>query len=155
MESGPVPLHFKDSAIHGTGGFAAGPISQGSLIIEYLGEKIDIAESTRRCSENNEFIFRLNDQCHLDGNVVWNPARFLNHSCAPNAEAHLLEERIWIVASRDIAAGEEITFNYSYDLEDFEEYPCRCGAAKCVGFIIAEEFFPELEKRRARAGNND
>ena len=77
----------------------------------------------------------------LDGKVDWNPARLLNHSCSPTCEAEEDDERIWIVALRDIKAGEEITFNYNYDLQDYQEHPCRCGAPNCVGYIVAEEFF--------------
>lgn len=110
-------------------------------VIEYVGEKIDKQESVRRCAANNQYIFALNDWEDLDGNVDWNPARFLNHSCTPNCEVEWDGRRLWIVAKRDIQAGEEITFNYGYDLVDYREYPCRCGSAECVGYIVAEAFF--------------
>ena len=138
---------FKASPIHGTGGFAKAAIRQGTRIIEYLGARISKSESLRRCEQNNEYVFTLSDEQDLDGNVPWNPARFINHSCAPNCEAELENERIWIVATRDIGAGEEITFNYGYDLEDFRASPCRCGAPDCVGYIVAEEFFPQVAQR--------
>src|ERR1019366_7845176 len=102
---------FRGSAIHGTGGFAKTAIRKGAQIIEYVGERISKAESLRRCEQNNAYIFTLNDQQDLDGNVAWNPARYINHSCAPNCEAERYEARIWIIATRDIQAGEEITFN--------------------------------------------
>ena len=51
-----------------------------------------------------------------------------------------------MVARRDVGIGEELTFNYGYDLQDFREHPCRCGATGCVGFIVAEEFFPMLRQ---------
>jgi SET domain-containing protein len=140
---------FKGSTIHGLGGFAKTAISNGMRIFEYVGERISKGESLRRCAQNNEFIFSLNDEQDLDGNVAWNPARFLNHSCAPNCEAELADGHIWIVATRDIEAGEEITFNYGYDLVDYREYPCRCGSPNCVGYIVAEEFFEHV---RTRAG---
>ena len=82
--------------------------------------------------------------CDIDGSAGWNPARYLNHSCSPNCDAELINGHIWIVAQRDIACGEELTFNYGYDWEDYREHPCRCGAPGCVGYIIAEEFFPNL-----------
>ena len=56
-------------------------------VLEYVGEKISKSESLRRCEENNEYIFTLNEQEDLDGNVEWNPARFINHSCVPNCDA--------------------------------------------------------------------
>lgn len=139
-------IAFRGSPIHGVGGFAKTPIRQGTRLIEYLGEKIDKAESARRCAANNQYIFHLDDDFDLDGNVAWNPARFLNHSCEPNSDADLIAGGIWIVAACDIAAGEEITFNYGYDLADYREHPCRCGAADCVGFIVAEEYFDLLRR---------
>lgn len=126
------------------GGFALDKIKKETPIIEYVGEKISKAESLRRCEQNNFYIFALDDEFDLDGNVGWNPAKFINHSCDPNAEAEFFGEMIWIMARRDIEAGEEITFNYSYDLEDYKEHPCHCGAKSCVGYMVAEEYFSHL-----------
>ena len=142
--AGAVLIEFRASPIHGTGCFALADISMGSRIIEYVGNKIDKQESVRQCQLNNPFVFFLDPDHDLNGQVEWNPARFLNHSCSPNCEAELIEGRIWIVARRDIRAGEEITFNYGYDLECFREYPCHCGSPDCVGFILAEEFHASL-----------
>ena len=135
---------FKASPIHGTGGFAKTSLTKGTRLIEYVGERIDKAESLRRCEADNKYIFALNEEHDLDGNVPWNPARRINHSCVANCDAELDGERIWIIANRDIRAGEEITFNYGFDLVDYRDHPCRCGAAGCVGYIVAEEFFDHL-----------
>ncbi len=143
-------LEFRPSVIHGTGGFAAAPIRAGTLVIEYVGERISKAESARRCEADNTFIFELDDRWDLDGAAAWNPARLLNHSCGPNCEAELIDGHIWIVATRDIAPGEELTFNYGYDGKDYREHPCHCGAPECVGYIVAEEFFPLLRERKER-----
>jgi hypothetical protein len=145
-------IRFGRSPIHGFGGFARRDIPKGVRVIEYVGQKIDKQESLRRCEENNEYIFTLNEQVDLNGNVGWNPARFLNHSCAPNCEAEMEDGRIWIVATRDIRAGEEVTFNYGFDLEDYRAYRCRCSSPGCVGFIVAEEFFEHVRRQRALMG---
>jgi uncharacterized protein len=147
-----VRVVFKQSLIHGTGGFASVDIGVGARVIEYVGERISKAESLSRCELNNTFIFALDDQCDLDGSVNWNPARFLNHSCAPNCEARWEEGRIWIVAMRDIRVGEELTFNYGYDLDEYREHPCGCGDAACVGYMVAEEFFPHVTGQKAIVG---
>ena len=126
------------------GGFALRKIKKGEPVIEYIGEKISKAESLRRCEAENPYIFQIDEEFDLDGNVGWNPAKFINHSCDPNCEAEFFDDMIWIMAKRDIESGEEITFNYSYDLEDYKEHPCKCGAANCVGYIVAEEFFPKF-----------
>ncbi|MDC0292219.1 SET domain-containing protein-lysine N-methyltransferase, partial [Verrucomicrobiales bacterium] len=42
---------------------------------------------------------------------------------------------------------EELFFNYGFDLECYEEHPCRCGAKKCVGYIAGEDFWDDLKKK--------
>jgi len=139
-------IQIAPSPIHGLGGFAKAPVPAGGRVIEYVGVRITKAESARRCEAQNWFIFGLDEEQDLDGNVEWNAARFLNHSCEPNCEAVCEEGRIWIVALRDIAAGAEITFNYGYDLENYQEHPCHCGARQCVHYIVAAELAPHLRK---------
>ena len=142
-------LVFRKSSIHGSGAFAKCDLARGTRLIEYVGEKINKAEAFKQCELNNEYIFYLDEEFDLNGNFSWNPARLINHSCAPNCDAETNEGRVWVVASRDIRAGEEITFNYGYDLEDYREHPCRCGAPDCVGYIVAEEYFELLRQRVA------
>jgi uncharacterized protein len=138
-------VSFRVSSIHGTGGFAKTDIAAGTWVVEYTGERIAKDESLRRCEAGNEFIFALNDELDLDGSVPWNQARFLNHSCEPNCETDRIGERIWVIAARDIRAGEELTFNYGYSLEDYREHQCRCGATGCVGYMVAPEFHEHVK----------
>ena len=141
-------LRIGPSPIQGQGLFARTTMPKGARVLEYLGEKITKEESAWRCQRQNWYIFSLDDEFDLDGNFDWNPARLVNHSCAPNCEAGLEEGKIWILALRDIQPGEEITFNYGYDLEDYREHPCHCGAPGCAGFIVAEEFLGQLRRQR-------
>lgn len=147
VEAGNAYLEVRQSIIHGTGAYARSAIASGTRLIEYVGERISKEESSRRCDADNEYIFTLDEQWDLDGKVAWNPARFINHSCAPNCEAEWDEGRIFIQALRDIQPGEELTFNYGYDLEDFQEHRCRCGAAACFGYILAEEYWDEARRQ--------
>jgi len=142
-------IEIRNSAIHGTGAYARVDIPADTHIIEYVGRKIDKEESNRQCELENACIFCLDGEFDLDGNVDWNPARFMNHSCSPNAEAQDQDSRIWIVTLREIKAGEEITFNYNYDMEDYREHPCKCGATNCVGYMVAEEFFSSVKPQGA------
>ena len=137
-------LEIGSSGIHGRGGFARCAIPMATTVVEYVGERIDKAESARRCEDGNPYIFTINDDWDLDGDVPGNPARFLNHSCDPNCEAQQEEDRIWIVALRDIAPGEELTFNYGYDLEEWQDHPCECGAPNCLGYIVAPEHHDQV-----------
>jgi len=140
---------FRRSIIHGTGGYARIDIAAGTRLIEYVGNWISKSESLKRCTAQNAYIFTLTDQIDLDGDVPWNPARFINHSCTPNCEAEQDDDHIWIIALRDLVAGEELSFNYGYNLEDYREHPCRCGAANCVGFIVAEDHFDHVRGQNA------
>lgn len=144
----PPLAQVRPSPIHGKGLFATRGIAAGTRVIEYVGEPISKAESLRRCERGENCIFALSDEQDLDGNLPGNPARFLNHSCMPNCEAIWENGRIWIVARRNIKQGKELTFNYGYDLVDYREHRCCCGASQCVGYIVAEEFFEHVRSQR-------
>lgn len=124
-------------------------VEEGEHILEYLGEKISKAESLVRCEAENWFIFYLDEEFDIDGNVDWNPARFANHSCAPNCEVECIEGHLWMIAKKRISAGEELTYNYGYDLGDYPEHPCHCGAGTCLGYILAEEFRYQIRSERS------
>ena len=142
-------VHSRESVIHGTGLFASEAIPAGARVLRYLGERIDKAEALRRCELDNRYIFQFDDEWDIDGSVPENLARFGNHSCSPNCETEIDQGEIWVIALRDIAPGEEITYNYGYDLDEYRDYPCRCGSSNCLGYIVAEEFFDHV---RANTG---
>ena len=138
----------KKSRIHGIGAFARVNIRHGKRLIEYIGPRLSKAAGQAELAKQNVYIFTLDDTYDIDGSVDWNLARFLNHSCDPNCEADVVRGRIWIYAIRAIRAGEELTYNYSHGLEGYEERPCQCGATNCVGYMVAEEFFPTVRQHR-------
>ena len=142
-------VHARESVIDGQGLFATQPIPTGARVLRYLGERIDKAEALRRCELDNRFIFLFDDEWDIDGSVPENLARFGNHSCSPNCETESDQGEIWVIALRDIAPGEEITYNYGYDLDEYRDYPCRCGSSNCVGYIVAEEFFEHVRLNNA------
>jgi hypothetical protein len=72
----------------------------------------------------------------VDGSVAWNLARFANHSCEPNGASEIRAGRIWLRTLRPVAKNEEITYDYGYSFRD-DPVPCRCGAPRCVGRIVA------------------
>ena len=147
---------IRKSKIHHKGFFATRTIEEGTRIIEYVGEKITKSESERRgntlLEEANKkggsavYLFELNKRYDLDGNVSDNVARHINHSCAPNCESQMIRGRIWIVALRDIARGEELSYDYGYNLQNFLDHPCKCGAPECVGYIVAEAERKKLKR---------
>lgn len=134
------------SVIHGRGLYARTAIPAGTRVIEYVGEVITKVESDRRDAQRLArqargkdgcvYIFELNRRHDLDGGVAWNTARLINHSCAGNCEPQAIRGRIWIVARRDIAAGEELTYDYGFDFVNWRDHPCRCGTDACAGYIV-------------------
>jgi SET domain-containing protein len=140
-------IEARNSRIHGRGLFARRDISAGAQLVQYVGRRVSKDQSAELRLHRNNYIFRLDEENDIDGKVSWNPARLINHSCEPNCDAELDDrDRIWIVSRRLIRRGEELTFNYGYDLTDFMNYPCRCGAATCVGYMVAEELFPTVRQ---------
>lgn len=151
-------LTVKKSKIHSTGIYAKTDIPKGAKIIEYVGRIITKKESEKvaderiqkyKSNKNDEagvYLFEIDKKHDIDGDVPWNTAKYINHSCAPNAEAENDEGKIWIIALRNIKKGEEITYNYGYDIDDYEEHPCWCGAENCVGFIVGEDHVPKLKR---------
>jgi uncharacterized protein len=148
---------IRRSRIHGRGLFARRLIRKGTRLIEYLGEKIDKAESNRRGLELFEkskatggasvYIFELDDHVDLDGNFEWNHARLCNHSCEPNCEVVNEDNRLYLYALREIARGEELSFDYGYDIEHFLDHPCRCGSKECAGYIVRKDQRNKLRRR--------
>jgi uncharacterized protein len=142
----PAEVRLGRSGVHGYGLFARDFIPQGWRIIEYLGRRITKAESARRETTRLArlgrgqdacvYIFELNRRYDIDGDVAWNQARRANHSCAPNCESLNFRGHIWLVAKRDIAPDEELTFDYGFAYAEWRNHPCRCGAAGCIGFIV-------------------
>jgi SET domain-containing protein len=142
-------VEFKQSPIHGTGGFARVNMRRGKRIIEYVGPKLSRSQRPVEPDPHNAYIFTLDEDYDIDGSVEWNPARFLNHSCEPNCESGMVRLRIWLYARRTIKVGEELTYNYGHGLSDYQDRPCHCGASTCVGYRVAEKHFAKIRKRHA------
>ncbi len=151
----------RNSVIHGRGVFAKTDIHKGVRIIEYVGERITKAEAERRgdarvnLHKKNEalgavYIFELNKRHDIDGNVPYNKARYMNHSCTPNSEPMIIRGKIWVITLRDIKKGEEIFYNYGYDLENYLDHRCRCNTERCVGYIVSEEHWPKLKAKKGK-----
>ena len=152
----PKLYEIGKSTIQGRGVFAARRIRAGQKIIEYTGEIIPNDEADRRYDEekmsrHHTFLFTLDDDRSLDGDVKTNDARLINHSCDPNCEAIIDGDHIWIYALKNIQPGTELAYDYKYErtggkeLEKF--YVCHCGAGKCRGSIM----LPAKKRKKKRS----
>jgi uncharacterized protein len=154
-------IEVKDSDIHLNGVFAKQDIPKDTKIIEYIGRKISKEESEKvlhhthsnhtKDPENHAgtYIFELDDEWDLDGDIPENDAKYINHSCESNCRCEIKDGQVWIYALRDIQKGEEITYNYCFEINeddpyDFMEHPCKCGSKKCVGYMLDEEEWPRM-----------
>ena len=145
-----MALIIRSSTIHAAGCYTTAPIANGTRIVEYTGQRIlkEVADERYKDSIVT-YLFGLGDGAYvIDGHGV---AMFLNHSCDANCETDETNGRIWIRAIRDIAAGEELL--YDYNLYDGDEDPatCNCGAANCRGSMYSVD---ELKKRARAAKKN-
>ena len=148
--SGGRRIQTRRSSVHGNGVFAVQDIAEGETLIEYKGEVISWKEALRRhphdpAQPNHTFYFHIDDDRVIDGNVKGNAARWINHSCDPSCEADEQDGRIFIKALRNIAAGEELSYDYGLTLAERHtpaakrRFPCACGSPKCRGTMLARK----------------
>ncbi|RTG85491.1 histone-lysine N-methyltransferase MLL3 [Schistosoma bovis] len=130
------------SRIQGLGLYAARDISKSTFIIEYLGEVIrnEVANRRERLYESQNrgiYMFRVDDDWIVDATMSGGLARYINHSCDPNCTAEILHcdnsNHIVIIASKNIEKGDELTYDYKFDLEEdrWDRIPCLCGSINC------------------------
>ncbi len=150
----------RNSPIHGRGMYATADIAKGERIIEYRGTIISWKAADERPPSdpndpNHTFLFSLSDGKRvIDASQDGNDARWINHSCEPNCETEESDSgRVYIEAIRDIAAGEELNYDYCLIVDEKItrklrlQYECRCGAAKCRGTMLA---LPKKKKRKKK-----
>jgi SET domain-containing protein len=146
--SGGRRIQTRRSGVHGNGVFAVQDIAEGETLIEYKGEIISWKEALRRhphdpTQPQHTFYFHVDDDRVIDGNVDGNAARWINHSCEPNCEADEQKGRVFIKALRNIAAGEELSYDYGLIIDEpytkklLSEFPCWCGSEDCRGTLLA------------------
>jgi uncharacterized protein len=116
----------------GLGLFAIKPINRGAYIATYRGRRITTEEADRRAERGASYMFEVNKRWTIDGSPRWNVARYINHSCRPNAKPVGRKGGIVIVALRQIEPGEEITYDYGREyLKCFlDNGGCRCAACR-------------------------
>jgi len=113
----------------GLGLFATKPIKRGAYIATYRGRIISTEEADRREALGARYMFELNKKWTIDGSPRWNVARYINHSCKPNAKPVGRNGGIVIVAERRIEPEEEITYGYG---KEYLEYFLQTGGCRCA-----------------------
>jgi SET domain-containing protein len=151
----PSKIVRRSSKIHGQGVFATSNIRRGEEVVEYKGRlrtHAEVDEEYGGKDTGHTFLFILNDDYVIDANIDGNVARWINHGCAPNCKAFVIEDeghdprkdKVVIEAMRDIKAGEELTYDYDISIEgavtegERKLWACRCGAPNCTGTMLKE-----------------
>ncbi len=145
------------SSIHGYGVVALRPFRAGEIVV--YGDGVMFREDDEfddeyalilynpdqgKKGDNDEFVYYdLADQ-----------TRWINHSCAPNTEVDSSWDEVarmmttWWRATRDIAPGEELAYDYAFSAH--LAIPCRCGSEDCRGLIVDEDEIDEVSEEMQR-----
>lgn len=138
-------VDVRPSAIEGLGLFAARPFRAGERI-----RRVNVVREITDDSPLREDAGERADHCAYpdDTVVLWGwPDRHINHSCDPNACELFEGDSSYLVARRDISAGEEITCDYNINISNGTAWPCRCGAARCAGQVVGDFFRLSIERQ--------
>ena len=143
----------------GRGLYAAADIKEGTRIIDYVGKiitKKQTEESEKFDNSKPIYLFNLNNRYDLDGDVSWNTARLINHSCSNNCDYNGAGLKLWVVAIKDITKGEELTCDYGFGYdENYKQFRCKCGSNNCCGYIVRAESRWRINKRFSMSTKNN
>lgn len=132
---GDFNLKVKRS-VAGLGLFTFSDIPKGACIIEYRG---NILTKKQEEESNSLYLFDAEGGVTIDGAPRWNTARYINHSCRPNAEIDIYKHHVYVMAKRAIKAGEELAYDYDKDYWEAYIKPKGC---RCI------KHAPELHKKK-------
>ena len=124
LRSTVVELEVQLAGPKGRGVFARTPIAAGERVIEMTGQLLTNAELT-----DDLLAMQVGPDLWLcsDGSSVDD---MLNHSCDPNLG--FVQGNCVLYAVRDIAGGEELTWDYSTSIAEVGwSLECRCGSVHC------------------------
>ena len=113
----------------GLGLFTRVAIPADKKIIEYTCPILTREEADKK---GGRYLMALDEEFLIDGSPRSNLARYINHSCEPNAKAFRTGVRVWIWSIRAIEAGEEITYDYGTKYFDDFIKPVGCKCPMCV-----------------------
>ncbi|HTW78610.1 MAG TPA: SET domain-containing protein-lysine N-methyltransferase [Terracidiphilus sp.] len=145
-----MALMIRSSAIHAAGCYTTAPIRKGIRVAEYTGHLLSKKEADKLYEKSPvTYLFGLGDgSMVIDGHST---TMFVNHSCDSNCETEEIDGRVYVVATRNIKAGEEITYDYCLYDGGEDEAACNCGSKECRLTMYSPE---EVKSRKKKARQN-
>jgi hypothetical protein len=130
----------------GCGVFAVEPITAGDVVAGFGGTCLTGAQFAALPAARQRHSVQIEDDLFMAGAEDTEAADCINHSCEPNCA---MSGNVVLVALRDIAVGEELTYDYSTsDGSPYDEFDCTCGTPSCRGRITGHDWMnPELQQR--------
>src|SRR5215813_12436191 len=134
----------------GLGLFATTPIKKKAFIVEYKGRKLTTKQADKLEARGNRYLCEINSRWTIDGTSRKNLARYANHACRPNAEAHTIGHKVIIRAIKNIGTGAAITYNYGRDylINVITQRGCQCTKCGKRGANCARRHAPKAEEPR-------
>lgn len=127
----------------GHGVFVKKKISAGTVIGDYLGTVINIAEYDLANDKKGLYLMYYTDQASIYPDLSKPGIHLLNHSCEPNCWVYTYRGHTLFFALRDIGEGEELTISYLLSPKDETCKPCthdcKCGSNYCTGTMHLQE----------------
>jgi uncharacterized protein len=118
-------------SVTGLGLFAIRPIKKREKVAEYTGRRVSAEEAVWLERRGNRYLYEINSRVTLDGQARRNLARYVNHSCNPNAETYIYGGRVFVRARRKIKPDEEITCDYGNAYLKYIIGRSRCRCSRC------------------------
>ncbi|KAF3672385.1 Calcium dependent protein kinase-like protein [Capsicum annuum] len=107
-----------------------------------MGSVANLRECRYRSQGKHCYFFRINNEVVIYATMKENIARLINHSCMPNCFARIMsfgedEDRIILIAKKDVSAEDELIFDYRFEVDQNDELkvPCLCEAPNCKKFM--------------------
>ena len=132
----------------GMGSFAIEPIAAGESVAGFGGFVMTRESLSELTQTRQSRSIQISQDLYLAPAEEPEDGDMLNHSCEPSC---VLLGATVVIAWRDIAVGEELTFDYATcDDTDYDEFSCLCGSENCRGRVTGNDWkIPELREKYA------
>ena len=139
-------LYLAPSGMEGIGLFTARPWPTGAEVLrveepDYFAPARPHAQ-LRAMGYTHADVFQVGPDLFIPPHG--GPDDFTNHSCEPNCGLRVSRSGFAMIALREIAAFEELTYDYSTHQEHpLEDMTCACGALTCRGVVRSFSTLPK------------